>query len=344
MAFLPYFLGSILPMPVFLITITSLYIGYISQYLLPNCKSPPLLLENEDSLLNEQEKAIFLFIILHYLILVFFIAYFRTFWTNPGEIPVFWDETILEELAKFDFFIQKEHWLKYNDKKSRLSKSFELNPNNNSDLDRNALSELNSSIDTALFQYQPLTPDRLAELEDKYLKEKGFDRICNHCNRFKPPRTHHCSVCSRCVLKMDHHCPWVLNCIGFYNYKFFFNMLIYGEASILLMTISFSSLIIKEINNPEGSYKDLIVNSSIWGGLFIISILLTYFISIHIGLVLKGRTTIENYDKKGKDMEKYDLGARGNFLTVFGQNPWLWFFPVMVCEKEDGVFFKCGKK
>lgn len=30
--------------------------------------------------------------------------------------------------------------------------------------------------------------------------------ICKKCLTPKPIRTHHCSVCNRCVLKMDHHC------------------------------------------------------------------------------------------------------------------------------------------
>lgn len=30
--------------------------------------------------------------------------------------------------------------------------------------------------------------------------------ICKKCDSPKPPRTHHCSVCNKCVLKMDHHC------------------------------------------------------------------------------------------------------------------------------------------
>lgn len=30
--------------------------------------------------------------------------------------------------------------------------------------------------------------------------------ICKKCIAPKPPRTHHCSICNRCVLKMDHHC------------------------------------------------------------------------------------------------------------------------------------------
>lgn len=56
----------------------------------------------------------------------------------------------------------------------------------------------------------------------------GSVRYCNRCVLVKPDRAHHCSICSRCVLKMDHHCPWVNNCVCFFNYKFF--MLFLGYA------------------------------------------------------------------------------------------------------------------
>ena len=29
---------------------------------------------------------------------------------------------------------------------------------------------------------------------------------CEKCGNWKPPRTHHCSLCGTCTLKMDHHC------------------------------------------------------------------------------------------------------------------------------------------
>jgi palmitoyltransferase len=49
--------------------------------------------------------------------------------------------------------------------------------------------------------------------------------ICHRCGRWRPPRTHHCSVCRRCVLHMDHHCIWMNACVGYYNYGFFLSTL-----------------------------------------------------------------------------------------------------------------------
>jgi len=60
-----------------------------------------------------------------------------------------------------------------------------------------------------------------AAREAKMSNSERRRRFCKKCAAWKPVRTHHCSVCKRCVLKMDHHCVWVVKCVGAYNYKFF---------------------------------------------------------------------------------------------------------------------------
>ena len=51
-------------------------------------------------------------------------------------------------------------------------------------------------------------------------------RFCYTCNIIKPPGVSHCKTCNVCVERFDHHCPWVGNCIGKNNYKYFFIFLI----------------------------------------------------------------------------------------------------------------------
>nr|XP_045618619.1 palmitoyltransferase Hip14-like [Procambarus clarkii] len=56
----------------------------------------------------------------------------------------------------------------------------------------------------------------------------GFDPqwFCSTCLVRRPIRSKHCSVCNRCIAKFDHHCPWVGNCIGANNLKYFIGYLI----------------------------------------------------------------------------------------------------------------------
>ncbi|CAG5111172.1 Oidioi.mRNA.OKI2018_I69.chr2.g5505.t1.cds [Oikopleura dioica] len=48
-------------------------------------------------------------------------------------------------------------------------------------------------------------------------------RNCSKCLFPKPTGSHHCSVCAKCVIQMDHHCPWINNCVGHFNRRYFFN-------------------------------------------------------------------------------------------------------------------------
>ena len=168
---------------------------------------------------------------------------------------------------------------------------------------------------------------------DEEFKKK---RYCLICQVFKPERTHHCSICNICILNMDHHCPWVDNCIGFYNKKFFIQLLFYFLLTSLCFCITyipFSIDIIKEIIETYGKgefkfifkYFLIIINNIILLGFTILDF---NFFKFHIKLISSNLTTIETLDKDLMENKKYDMGFVQNFKQVFGENKLLWFLPI----------------
>eukprot|EP00112_Aurelia_sp_Birch-Aquarium-sp1_P008940 Seg20.2 transcript_id=Seg20.2/GoldUCD/mRNA.D3Y31 product="Palmitoyltransferase ZDHHC16A" protein_id=Seg20.2/GoldUCD/D3Y31 len=75
--------------------------------------------------------------------------------------------------------------------------------------------------------------------QGKPMESIGGAVVCKKCIQPKPPRAHHCSVCGKCFLKMDHHCPWMNNCIGFYNHRYFIMFCVFmwlGTVYVCLTT------------------------------------------------------------------------------------------------------------
>ena len=72
-------------------------------------------------------------------------------------------------------------------------------------------------------------------------------QLCPDCETIRTSRSRHCSVCKRCIERFDHHCPWINNCVGQANMKYFLQFVTYimlASAMLsLLCVLSFYNLL-----------------------------------------------------------------------------------------------------
>jgi len=147
-------------------------------------------------------------------------------------------------------------------------------------------------------------------------------------NPFKPLDAHHCSICKRCIVKMDHHCPWVNNCIGANNQKFFVLFCGYTFCSCLYAL----GLII---------YRAIYCSSNGWTGCdgFLAHtglIIVVVFVSLLFGLltilifsdqmysVSRGDTQIDRL--KGRRVSDPPQNFRASLQTLCGGEFSIWWF------------------
>mmetsp|Transcript_2874 Transcript_2874/g.6633 ORF Transcript_2874/g.6633 Transcript_2874/m.6633 type:complete len:309 (-) Transcript_2874:123-1049(-) len=168
-------------------------------------------------------------------------------------------------------------------------------------------------------------------------------RFCRKCDGYKPPRAQHCKQCGRCVQRMDHHCPWVQNCVGEANTKFFILFLFYGTVTSTFYAVSVVWFLWDFMSRKSHlKFRDIAGYMGLLLGTLIIIICLTLMLGSLFGwnvyLMMRNQTSLENYDievapsrsrgkaKKGK--HRYDMGTYKNLQSVLGMSPLIWLLPI----------------
>ncbi|KAF9481622.1 zf-DHHC-domain-containing protein [Pholiota conissans] len=132
-------------------------------------------------------------------------------------------------------------------------------------------------------------------------------RYCGIDHIVKPYRAHHCRVCGTCVLKYDHHCPWIGQCVGARNQKFFFN---FNEAAVVFTAYAFGTTLaytIKPSNSVNIDPQEIILIAL--AGFF--CLFTTLLVISHVGMILRGMTTVESMLAHNTKRREEDRLARG---------------------------------
>ncbi|KAL5225545.1 hypothetical protein ABZP36_012184 [Zizania latifolia] len=146
-------------------------------------------------------------------------------------------------------------------------------------------------------------------------------KFCETCLRYCPPRSSHCSICNNCVQKFDHHCPWVGQCIGLRNYRYFF--LFVSTSSFLCIFVfifSWMNVYYEREDNGGSTWKAL--HKEVYSFVLIIyTFIVVWFVGgltvFHLYLISTNQTTYENFRYHyGKD-NPYRKSTAANFVEVF---------------------------
>ncbi|XP_071574220.1 palmitoyltransferase ZDHHC3-like isoform X2 [Temnothorax nylanderi] len=169
--------------------------------------------------------------------------------------------------------------------------------------------------------------------DDHESDEKDDWTVCTRCETYRPPRAHHCRICKRCIRRMDHHCPWINNCVGERNQKYFIQFLVYvGALAIYAIILVITSWLYDcpQCNNDIAVKQNrilhcviLVLESALFG-MFVIAILVDQFQAI-----LGDETAVERV--QGIQQRYHNKNTPRTF-TLLSQvcgksHPILWLLP-----------------
>jgi palmitoyltransferase len=129
---------------------------------------------------------------------------------------------------------------------------------------------------------------------------------------------------------MDHHCPWIGNCVGIRNHKFFLQFLVYSMTSCLIIACLCGH---KLITQPEDYERSTLFGTLI--GLAL-SAALCGLAGTNLWIFVTNTTTIE-MKKQGHNV--FDLNLHENWRLMCGSLWLYWLLPLRSDDTGNGVVF-----
>jgi hypothetical protein len=169
-------------------------------------------------------------------------------------------------------------------------------------------------------------------------KSSGERRFCHKELKFKPDRCHYCSPMNRNVLRMDHYCPWLVNCVGYNNHKFFYLFILYSTIAVDWCSWSLFHAIYFGAAHSAFSAKTFFLVEGL-GLTSLLAGLLTPFLAWHTWLISENMTTIEFCEQRerGQYSSKYNIGVARNIQSILGKNMFFWLLPFSPRGRGDGL-------
>lgn len=153
---------------------------------------------------------------------------------------------------------------------------------------------------------------------------------------YVPDRAHFCSATGQIVLRMDHYCPYLKTAVGWMNYAFFHQNVLYA-ALVMGWALQASVRVF------VWQWSDLSVT---WGQLYVLLLLMLLsfymlliavpFYVFHVWLILHDCTTLEFMNG---EIGLRDRRVWHNWTQTYSTNLFAWILPIQTKRLQDGLYF-----